>query len=89
MSIVEETDVRGYLCGRFAEQLAALGIAPGEEPDDLDLIAEGVTDSFGLLELIGDLEARFGIELDFEDLDPEDLTRLGPFSRYVASRARG
>ena len=52
-------------------------------PDDFDLRANGLIDSFGVLELIGALEERFGLELDFDELDPEDLTVVGPLSRYV------
>jgi acyl carrier protein len=53
-------------------------------PDDLDLLASGLIDSFGFLELIALLEERLGIEVDLEGLDTEQLTVVGPFCRHVA-----
>lgn len=55
-------------------------------PDDFDLHAEGVVDSLGFLELITEIEIRIGCEIDFEGLDPELLTRVGPLARYIAER---
>jgi acyl-CoA synthetase (AMP-forming)/AMP-acid ligase II len=68
----------------LAEGLAAHGLDPATVPNDLDLFAAGVVDSFGLLELIVSLEERFGGSLDFEELEVDDLTVLGPFCNYVS-----
>ena len=87
MTVLAAEQVRLFILERFEAPLARLGLTPADAPDDLDLLGEGVTDSLGLLELIGALEQRFAIEVDFEDLDPEELTSLGPFCRYVAERA--
>ena len=38
-------------------------------------------------ELITEIETRLGCEIDFDGLDPELLTRLGPLARYIAERA--
>jgi acyl carrier protein len=56
-------------------------------PDDLDILSEGLIDSFGILELISELERQFGLELDLEELPAEELTRVGPLSRFVARKA--
>ncbi len=89
MSDVSTEQVRSFLLDRFNETFTSMGISPGEVPDDFDLLAEGFIDSFGIVELISDVEERFGFEIDFEDLDPEDLTVIGPFSRFVAEFAFG
>jgi acyl carrier protein len=66
--------------------LAAYGIDPGAAGDDLDLRASGAIDSLGFVELVVMLEETFGVELDLEEIDPEDLTVLGPLSRHVGAQ---
>jgi acyl carrier protein len=80
-------EVRALVLHELAEPLDALGMSPDEVPDDFDLLLGGAIDSLGLLELITAVEERFGIEIDFEGLGAEELTVLGPFSRYVESAA--
>jgi hypothetical protein len=41
---------------------------------------------FGILEMISTIEKEFRIQLDLADLDVEQITILGPLSRYVAGR---
>jgi acyl carrier protein len=67
--------------------LRDLGLSPETLADDLDLHEAGVIDSFGLIELIAEVEERFEIEIDFEHLDPEHLTRVGPLSRFIEQEA--
>lgn len=85
---VSEEDVREIVTAAVNAQLAGVGLEKQALPDDLDLLSSGVIDSFGLLELIGAVEDRLGIEIDFEQLDAEQLTVVGPFCRYVAEAAR-
>jgi acyl carrier protein len=80
--------VRSFVLEGLTEPLERLGMRPEQVPDDFDLLTSGVIDSFGVLELIGDVENRFGLEIDFERLDPEGLTVIGTFSRYVAKESR-
>lgn len=88
MSEVTAAQVRGYIAEKLDEELRAAGADPAALPDDYDLHGAGVIDSFGILELIGGLEELFGLEIDFEALDPEELTLVGPFSRYVEAQSR-
>lgn len=88
MSPVSPDEVRRFVLERVDEPIRALGHEPAELPDDFDLHRAGVIDSFGILELITALEDRFGLEIDYEDLDPEELTIIGPFSRYVSEQSR-
>ena len=55
-------------------------------PDDFDLRAEGIVDSLGFVALLTEIETRLGAQIDFDSLDPEDLTRIGPLARYIAER---
>ena len=83
MTAPRADDVRRVVLAHVAEGLRAKGLSHAELPDDFDLLLEGVVDSFGLLELIMAVEGSFGVHLDFENLDADDMTRLGPFCRYV------
>ena len=48
--------------------------------DDCDLLVEGYIDSMGVVELTAHLESHFGSEIDYDDLDPEQMTILGPLA---------
>lgn len=82
-------DVQHFILGRIDDPLRATGIAPADVPASFDLLLEGVIDSFGIVELIGALEERYGLEFDFDELAPDDLTRIGPLSFYVARKLNG
>jgi acyl carrier protein len=88
MSEVSADEVRRVVLDGLAEPLARLGLRPEQVPDDFDLLTSGLIDSFGLLELIGDVEERFDLKIDFERLDPEGLTVIGTFSRYIERESR-
>ncbi len=84
---VEANAVRGAI----ADFLADVGVGfAGRSPalgDEVDLLFDGLIDSLGLLSLLEFLRIRFGETIDFEDLDPEDSTIVGPLCHYVARRA--
>ena len=49
----------------------------------------GIIDSIGLIKLISAIEERFGVEVDFEDMDTDDITVIGPLcDRYIEERER-
>lgn len=80
-------EVRCFLLEHFSFTIAANGLNPAELGDDLDLLRAGVIDSLGVLEMISAVEQRFKITVDFEPMDPADLTLLGKFSSFVAENA--
>lgn len=82
-------DVRRFVLERLAKRLEAAGIQPDEVSDATDLFADGVIDSLEVMETIAAVSDEFGVDGDWEDYDPEDLLVLGPFCRYVESRATG
>ena len=87
MTRVTAGDVRAVVLDALAEPIGEMGMAPERVPDDFDLLTSGLIDSLGVLELIVEVNERFGVDIDFEDLDPEGLTVLGTFSQYVADHA--
>ena len=61
-----------------------MGLNGGEIADDFDFFLRGVIDT---LRIISSVEDEFNVRLDLAALDAEQLTILGPFSRYVAETA--
>ena len=89
MSNVSELEIRSFLVERLRSNLDGKGLQPENVNDSLDLVTEGIIDSLGLLELISAVEAEFELQVDFEQMNTEDLTVLGPFCRYVARFSNG
>ena len=59
----------------------------GEENDlndDTSFLEEGIIDSTGVLELIEFLEEEFEIEIDDEDMIPENLDSLNNLEIFIA-----
>jgi acyl carrier protein len=81
-------DVREFLLTRYSEPMTAMRLNLAELPDDFDLLLSGVIDSFGILEMISAIEQEFQIQLDLALLDAEDITRIGPLTRYTAASAQ-
>ncbi|HXO04974.1 MAG TPA: acyl carrier protein [Candidatus Sulfotelmatobacter sp.] len=87
MSAVSPADVRVFLKDFIQRRLAAQGQDPlSDLSDDCDLLLSGVIDSLGLLELVTAVNEHYGREIDFEDLDPDQMTIVGPFCDFVAER---
>jgi acyl carrier protein len=85
MSVVSPDDVRRFLIDFIQKRLAAQGEDPlNDLSDDCDLLLSGIIDSLGLLELVTAVNQHYGREIDFEDLDPEQMTIVGPFCDFVA-----
>jgi len=68
--------------------ILATTIAGGvpELEDDFDLRGAGLIDSLGFVRLISELEGRLGFQIDLADLNPVDLTKVGPLCRHIAWR---
>lgn len=54
--------------------------------DDDSLLARGVIDSLGVMELVGFVEGAFGIKVDPADITEEHFGSLAAMARYVAGR---
>jgi acyl carrier protein len=88
MNRFTEKDVRDFLTAKYSGSIKGMGLDPATLTDDFDFLLSGVVDSFGILEMVSSIEEQFGIELDLTSLDAEQMTLLGPLSRYVAETAR-
>src|ERR1700704_1229899 len=87
MKKINRASIRQFLLDKYRKPIAAIGLIPDNLADDFDLLLNGVIDSFGILEMINAIEEEFRIQLDFAALDAEEITILGPLSRYVADNA--
>ena len=56
---------------------------------DTDLFESGTLDSLQLVELLVQLERRFGFKIKIDDIDLEDLRTLAGIARLVAARTAG
>ena len=55
---------------------------------DTDLLATGRLDSVGLVELLLQLERHFGVRVDIERLELDQLRSLAAIATFVAARLR-
>ena len=53
---------------------------------DESLIGAGVIDSTGVLEVIGFVEDRYGVEIADEEVLPENLDSIASIGRFVAGK---
>jgi len=60
--------------------------------NDLDesdsLLENGIIDSVGMLELVDYLEEKFSIQIDEDDLMPENFDSLNAINDYVSSKIK-
>lgn len=54
--------------------------------DGQSLLAEGLIDSTGILELVSYLEEQFGIVVEDQDIVPENLDSVAQIAAYVDSK---
>jgi len=55
-------------------------------PPDTDLFESGTIDSLQLVELLLQIERRFGVQIAVENIDLDNLRTLGRIARLVASQ---
>jgi acyl carrier protein len=88
MNNITPDRVRQFLLERYSLSIKEMGLDPAGVPDNFDFLLSGVIDSFGILEMVTSIEDEFSIQLDMATLDAEQITILGPLSRYVSENAK-
>lgn len=61
-----------------------LNLAPPSA--DYDLLATGLLDSLAFVTLLLGLERRFGLSIDFNELDLDDFRTMSSIAAYVVER---
>ena len=88
MSALTSSDVLVFLKDYLARQPGAKKAAVNDLPEDCDLLVSGmVTDSIDFLNLLAALQEFAGRDIDFEVLDPEEMSIVGPLCRFVSQQA--
>lgn len=76
-----KAEIRNFIVDNFM-----LGMNPGELADKDSLLDKGIVDSTGVLELVGFLEETFEIQIDDEELIPENLDSVDKIAVYVSGK---
>ncbi|HJV35310.1 acyl carrier protein [Geomonas sp.] len=85
MNQLNVASVREFLLDFVDERLSVRGYSAAEVNDEFDLLVSGVIDSLAFLEMTVALQERFEVEFDFEEIDPVQLSIVGPLCHYVSS----
>lgn len=80
MSAAASAEVVAQLGALFAERFHIEVPSP-----DTDLLESGILDSFQFVELLAQLEERFGLRLRIDDIELDDLRTLARIARMVAA----
>jgi len=89
MSEYSSKALRDFLQSHLSENLAAQGRDfPDDFGDTCDLLLSGLIDSLGLLELMTAIQEHCGREIDFDALDPEQMTIVGPLCDFVSDQMK-
>lgn len=87
MNTLNPDALRLFLRNYVTDKLTSQGReVPIELGDDCDLLLSGVIDSLGLLDLMNTFQEHCGREINFDALDPEQMTVIGPLCDFVASQ---
>lgn len=73
-----KTDVRNFIVDNFM-----MGMEPGTLADKDSLLNKGIIDSTGVLELVGFLEETFKIQIEDQELVPENLDSVDKIAAYI------
>jgi acyl carrier protein len=60
---------------------------PARLGDDVSLVAEGIVDSTGMLEVIAFLEGQFGIKVEDRETVPANLETIGRIAEFVGRKS--
>jgi acyl carrier protein len=88
VSIVKADEVRRFIVSHLAHSFKENNVTEKDITDNFDLMNRGIIDSIGLIQLFAAIEERFRIEVDFEDMDTENITVIGFICKYIEERAK-
>lgn len=77
-----KTIIRDFLMQRFP------GLNARPFDDTSSILTSGAVDSLGVLDLMGFIEERFGIEITDQDFDPANFETVEQLARFVAQARR-
>jgi acyl carrier protein len=78
------TDVEQFILSELSQGRGITAIDPSD-----NLLAKGIVDSHGVMELVAFLEGRYGIQIRDEDLTPENFESVSSIEGFVARKQDG
>ena len=87
--MTETASLRRFILERLAEALDELDLDAENVPDAFELVGSGAIDSMDFVNLIGEIETEFDIEIDLSEHEPEEFTTLGGLVRCAAAGTAG
>ena len=82
-------NVRIFVADFLNRKLKDRGQGPLRDlPDDYDVLLSGVLDSLAFVEMMMAAGEHFVGEIDFESLDPDKMTVVGPLCMFVSEQLR-
>ena len=82
-------NVRLFVADFLNRKLKDRGQGPlSNLPDDYDVLMSGAMDSLAFVEMMMAAGEHFAGEIDFESLDPEKMTVVGPLCIFVSEQLR-
>jgi len=79
----EATGLQGQIAGVFAE-----AVKIDVQSHDTDLLATGLLDSLGFVELVLQLERWFGVHMQMESLEPCHFRSIARIAAFVQAQRR-
>lgn len=71
------------LIRQFIATELAVGGSSVSISDNDQLLEQGIIDSFGIMTLLSFLEEKFSVQIDGDDLTPENFSSIGTISALV------
>lgn len=78
------TEVQQFIVSELLQGRGIDSVDPAE-----NLLAKGIMDSHGVMELVGFLEERYGIAIGDEDLTPENFENVTRIDEFVTAKVNG
>ncbi len=75
------TEIRNFIVENFM-----MGMNPDELSDSDSLLDKGIIDSTGVLELVGFLEENYQIQIEDEELVPENLDSVNNLANFIQKK---
>jgi len=83
MAHQSELDLRAEVAAVFADVLKI------EVPSyDTDLLATGLLDSLGFVDLLLELERRFGMRVSLETIEPENFRSVANIAQFMVAQRK-
>jgi acyl carrier protein len=77
-------EIRNFIVENFM-----MGMNPDELSDSDSLLDKGIIDSTGVLELVGFLEENYRIQVEDEELVPENLDSVNNLAGFIQKKQSG